>query len=87
MVQLCSRIEVPKNKNRAVYFGFWKIEKKTPGPYTFCPSLYFAPFVETGKRNEATIHKLTTTLKVAMIELSLQGVMGRNETWLEVCYR
>ena len=61
-------------------------QKKTPGPNTFCPSLYFAPFVETGKRNEATIHKLTT-LTVAMIELGLQVVMGSNETWLEVCYQ
>ena len=38
--------------------------------------------MEIGKRNEATTHKLRT-LKVAMIELSLQGVMVRNETWLE----
>ena len=86
MVQLCSRIKVPRNKNRAVYYRFWNTEKKPPGPNTFCPSSYFAPFVEIGKRNEATMHKLRT-LKVAMIELSLQGMMGRNETWLEVCYQ
>ena len=37
--------------------------------------------MRNGVNKVVTIHKLRT-LKVAMIELRLQGVMGKNETWL-----
>ena len=44
-----------------------------------------AAWEDNGERKVANIHKLRMS-RVAIMHLSLQGMMGENETWLEMSF-